>query len=214
MGKFIDLTGKKFGRLTVLYSEGKIYNSKNRCYYWMCRCDCGNLKSVRGAHLKNGLVNSCGCLKKEKLSIPKKHGFCDTKIYGVWEGIKDRCYRQKNSSYKNYGGRGIIMCEDWKNNFSNFYNWAIQNGYKEGLSIDRIDVNGNYEPTNCRWITQKEQCNNTRVNRYLTYQNVTHSLSEWAEIYNLNYFCLRKRIDKHWDIEKALLTPSRHTQSS
>lgn len=137
-----------------------------------------------------------------------KHGFKHTRIYNVWAGIKARCYNPNNKSYKDYGGRGIIMCDEWKNGFINFKNWAISNGYNDNLTIDRINVNGDYEPSNCRWATKKEQCNNRTTNKFITYKNEIHTLAEWSEIVGIKYKCLHKRIKYfNWSIEKAFNTP-------
>ena len=116
-----------------------------------------------------------------------------------------RCYNPRTDSYKYYGGRGITICNEWLLDFMNFYNWAIDNNYKEGLSIDRIDSDGNYEPSNCRWVTAKEQANNTRRNHYITYNQEIHTIKEWAEILSIDYNKLRYRIKKHSNLEKAVL---------
>lgn len=205
MSKLIDLTGQKFGRLTVLKIDKKV----GRTYYWLCQCECGNLKVVRGSHLKSGKIQSCRCLQKETAkNLSTEHGLSRTKLAKVWDGIKERCYNPNNKSYKNYGGRGIKMSSEWKYNFIAFYKWAIENGYKDGLTIDRINVNGHYEPFNCRWITQKKQMNNTRVNVYITYNNETHTMQEWSEMTNISYSTLRGRYRRKWDIEKMLTTPT------
>lgn len=140
----------------------------------------------------------------------RKHGLNETRIYKTWVRMKVRCYNQNHDRYKNYGGRGITVCDEWKNDFKKFYEWAMKNGYSDDLTIDRIDVNGNYEPSNCRWITNKEQCNNRRNNHFITYNGKTQTVSEWAEEIGLDYNTLLVRINRlHWDIEKALTTPLR-----
>ena len=206
MSKFIDLTGRRYGRLTVI--ERACREDKRRVY-WVCRCDCGNYSFVSGDDLKSGNTKSCGCLNSEKLKagINVKHGMCYTPLNGVWRAMKRRCYYKKDSRYENYGGRGITVCDEWKDDFQAFYNWAMTNGYREGLSIDRIDVNGNYEPVNCRWATDKEQANNTRSNHFLTYNGETHTISEWAEIVGMKRDTLKRRIYSGWTIEKALTEP-------
>ena len=122
--------------------------------------------------------------------------------------MKARCYNSNQWNYQYYGGRGIKVCDEWKNNYNSFYNWALENGYQDNLSIDRIDTNGNYEPSNCRWVTDKEQKNNTRRNHYITYKGKTQSMSKWAEEINISYTTLRSRINTNkWSIEKAFTTP-------
>lgn len=137
-----------------------------------------------------------------------------SKIYYVHNTMNQRCYNQNNAQYKNYGARGISVCDEWKgsNGFEAFYQWSLKNGYKEGLSIDRIDVNGNYEPNNCRWITQKEQMNNTRINVYIQYKGETHTMKEWAEILGIPYKRLWKRFHNGWSVEKALSTKKQKNQ--
>lgn len=133
-----------------------------------------------------------------------KHGKYKTKLYNVYHSMLDRCLNEKSKVYKHYGSRGIKVFDEWLKDFSNFYNWAIGNGYKEGLSIDRIDVNGNYEPSNCRWVTQKEQNINKRNNKRYTYNSQTKTLTEWCRDLNINYERTRSRIRMGWDFEKAI----------
>lgn len=191
MTKIKDLTGQKFGKLTVLEFTGI---NKNHKATWLCQCECGNKKIIVSSSLLNGYTMSCGCLHKqmfrEKQTI---HGLSNTRIYKIWKGIKRRCYSFNAIKYPNYGGRGIIMCNEWKNDFMSFYNWAMANGYKDDLTIDRIDVNGNYESKNCRWATPIEQANNKTSNRYFTVNGETYTMKEWSVKLNLDYKKLRQR---------------------
>ena len=203
--KLIDLTNQKFGKLLVL--EKAI--TQNEKVMWKCLCDCGNIVFVKGVNLKNNRTKSCGCIKMEVLlKRNTKHSQRHTKLYEVWKTMKQRCYNPNNKSYKNYGGRGISICDEWKNNFMSFYNWSIENNYKEGLSIDRINVNGNYEPSNCRWTTRVVQQNNTRVNKYFTINNETKTLADWCRIYNVNYTTTYTRLEKGLSIIDALTMKS------
>ena len=135
-----------------------------------------------------------------------KHGMCGTRLYRIWGNIKGRCYCKSRREYKNYGGRGIKICDEWISNFQAFYDWAISNGYKDDLTIDRINVNGNYEPNNCRWITNKEQQCNRQYNRIISYNGKSKPLSKWAEEFDMCYKTLQKRVNK-WGVNRAFETP-------
>ena len=210
MSAFIDLTGQRFGRLTVI-ERAKDYVQPNgrHIVMWLCKCDCGNTCEVRSANLQRGATVSCGCFGKEQRAKANiKHHKTNTKIYGVWSGMVQRCTNPKTINYHNYGGRGITVCDEWLHDFRAFYDWAMANGYKDDLTIDRIDSNGNYEPSNCRWATRTEQNNNTRRNHFITYNGKTQTLAQWAKEYNIPYKRLCERINQsHWNIEKALNTP-------
>lgn len=186
--------GDIFGRLTVIdFAEDNSCGQK--CF--KCRCSCGNTVIVAGNKLRTGHTKSCGCLNKEitkKLSTT--HGFSKTRLYRIWRSMLSRCTNINNSQYKNYGDRGIMVCDRWKK-FENFkedmydsYLKHIEKYGKKNTTIDRIDVNGNYCKENCRWATQKEQANNRRNNHYITYNNETHTLKEWSEILGINYYHL------------------------
>lgn len=196
MGKFIDLTGQKFGKLTVLEYIG---NKK-----WRCECDCGNIKDIYSNNLRNGLTRSCGCLYKDAAIKRSKHGKSNTRLYHIWMRMKQRCYYEKSNRYKSYGGRGITVCDEWLNDFQVFYTWAMDNGYRDDLTIERIDVNGNYEPNNCKWSTNLEQQRNTTRNRNITYNGEVHCLSEWCEMLNLDYNKTKSDLNKGLSLQKCL----------
>lgn len=154
-----DITGQRFGKLVAIEYKGL----KGEKTSWLCKCDCGNECIVITNSLKSNKTKSCGCIhKKQLIERNKKHNMSNSKLYKVWRGMKTRCYNPNFIYYCNYGGRGITICDEWKNDFSKFYEWAINNGYEEGLTIDRINNDGNYEPINCRWITRAEQNKNQR----------------------------------------------------
>lgn len=208
MGKIIDLTGRQFGRLTVI----KRAKNKGRSTAWECLCECGNETVVLSSHLKSNHTTSCGCFKKERiLESIQTHGQAKgehTRLYNIYHGIKKRCYKKSEKSYDHYGGRGITVCAEWQNDFQAFYDWAMANGYADNLTIDRIDVNGNYEPANCRWVDMKNQCNNRRNNHLITYNGKSQTIAQWAAEYGVKYKKLNDRINKlHWSFEKAISTP-------
>ena len=138
-----------------------------------------------------------------------KHGMCQTKLYGCWDSMKSRCYRKSAGNYHNYGARGITVCDEWRNSFDAFRDWALAHGYKEGLTLDRIDFNGNYEPSNCRWVTMKEQQNNRRNNKLIEYKGATLTQAEWCDIFEIPFHVLRNRLLRGWSIERAFTTPIR-----
>lgn len=195
---FIDLTGQRFERLKVIKYIG---NSK-----WLCQCDCGKYTNSNGYCLRHGDIKSCGCLSKEKrIKASFRHGGRHSKLYDIWDGMKQRCFNAKNKGYKYYGGRNITMCDEWKNDFAKFREWANSNGYKEGLSIERIDVNKNYEPSNCCWIQKNEQSKNKTNSIRVDYNNKIYTLNELCKEFNIDYDRLFYRlIVAKWDIETAL----------
>lgn len=199
-----DIINKTYGYFKVIKQEG------DDGYYhktYLCRCVCGNTRHLTKATLKNG-TPSCGCKRYETASSKRKtHGMTKTRLYHIWQDMKARCYRKNNKNYDLYGGRGITVCEEWKNSFETFYEWSMANGYSDSLTIDRVDSNGNYEPSNCRWATQKQQCNNFSRNRILTLDGVSKTMSEWADITGISYTTIRARLNiLHWSVEKALKT--------
>jgi len=212
MGKLIDLTGQKFGRLTVVE---RVDNANDGHARWLCQCDCGKEKNINGRELRCGDTRSCGCLKKELMiqrNIQKNiHGHSSngiiSKVYQVWSGIIQRCNNPNNKRYKDYGGRGIRVCEAWLK----FENFIKDMGEKpEGLTLDRIDNNDDYCPENCRWATRKEQQRNTRINRLITINGITKCIAEWCEIRKLPYARVWQRIyNLYWTPKEALELTSR-----
>lgn len=207
MGKFIDLTGQRFGRLVALE---RVENSKSRQACWRCICDCGNHTVVCSFDLRSGNTASCGCWQKEIRKTlgqrVKTHGLTRTRLYRIWNGMVARCVNPNERIYDYYGGRGITVCDEWRK-FESFRDWALSHGYTDSLSIDRIDVNGNYEPNNCRWATAKEQHNNQRSNRLLTAFGKTQTLQQWADELNVNRRTICYRLNRGWSLEDALTTP-------
>ena len=138
-----------------------------------------------------------------------KHGMCYTKLYGCWDSMKSRCYRSSAGNYRNYGGRGITVCDEWRNSFEAFRDWAFANGYVEGLSLDRIDCNGNYEPSNCRWVTMKEQENNKRNNRLIEFKGCVMTMSEWCDLLEIPPHVMHNRFRRGWSVQRAFTTEVR-----
>lgn len=212
MAKLQDLTGQRFGRLTVIK---RVENDKRGNSRWLCRCDCGNEKVVSSHNLKNGHAKSCGCFRRDIAKTKLyTHGKYKTRLFGIWTGIKNRCYNKKETAYKHYGGRGITMCDKWLNDFQAFYDWSIANGYDEKAkkyecTIDRIDNNKGYSLENCRWVTQSIQNRNKRTNNNLTYNGETHCLKEWAEILGVNYKSFYNRFFNGWSLDRIFNQPYR-----
>lgn len=198
--RYADLTGQRFGRLTVL---GRVWRLNTTKAHWLCQCDCGKLHVVRGSSLIKGDTKSCGCLQGNVI-----HGLRDSRLYETWHHMKQRCFNPNDRFYHHYGGRGIIVCDEWQQ-FKPFYEWAMENGYSEELTIDRVDVNGNYEPSNCRWVTRKVNSNNRRNNHFIEYNGETHTLTEWSEILGIESHTLIMRLKYNWSVEKAFTTPVR-----
>lgn len=186
--KLIDLTGMKFGNLIVIE---RAENSKDGHVRWKCVCNCGKVKEkpVSAQDLKNGKVVSCGCIHHQRITI---HYGSKERLYQIWKSMLKRCENTNCRSYCNYGERGIKVCNEW-HDYLKFKEWAVQSGYKDNLTIDRIDNNGNYEPTNCRWATLKEQANNRRNNVFIQIGDETHTIAEWSEISGVNKGTIRNR---------------------
>lgn len=186
MPAFIDLSGMRFGKLTVLERD-KTHYGRGDHTYWICKCDCGETTRVRPDALKSGSVVSCGCYHsgisaKIAKNINFKHGMTKSRIFHIWSGMRTRCSYKQAKNYKNYGERGIYVCDLWKESFEEFFKWSMEHGYSEDLQIDRIDNNGPYSPDNCRWVTAKENCRNKRGNKPVTVNGIFYkTISEAAE---------------------------------
>lgn len=206
MWRKVDYTGMKFGKWTVI---GPAPNHITKGGYpvsmWNCVCDCGTKRAVRGNDLRLGKSLSCGCNLIEN-PTSKRHGEAGTHLYMVYHGMRARCYNPNSDDYKHYGGRGIRICGEWQD-YERFREWAISSGYRQGLTIERNDVNGDYCPWNCRWVTQKEQTRNRRTTVYLTAFGETKKLIEWAEEKGISPDAIRNRIKRGWSVERAIATP-------
>ena len=187
--KVIDLTAKKFGRLTVVSRT----ENKGPYVYWKCLCDCGKATVVAGSRLRSGKTKSCGCLQK---THNFKNGLSRTRLYRIYNCMKNRCYDPNHDNYKHYGGRGIKVCDEWldkENGFIKFYNWAMANGYADNLSIDKIDNDKGYSPDNCRWATVEQQTNNRRSSKPFEWNGVTYaSCAEASRQLGVPRYTLRK----------------------
>lgn len=202
--KLKDLTGLTFGYWKVLRRA----ENKGKRAMWLCKCVCGKEKVIQGTSLKSGLSKSCGCKKSENHF--KTHGLANHPLYAKWLAIRHRCKNPHNHKYKNYGGKGITVCSEWDSDFELFYEWALSNGYKEGLELDRIDNTKGYSPENCRFVTHKENLRNMERTILVTINGKTAPLIEWCEKLNLKYLTVYSRIKHYgWTPEKALLTPIR-----
>ena len=189
-----DLTNIRFGKLVVISKAGK---AKDRHILWHCKCDCGRKTISSSNNLRSGGAKSCGCLQRETARKSQTtHGKSESRLMKIYYGMRRRCFDKNDISYKHYGGRGISIYDEWKNNPESFYDWAINNGYLEnsGLSIDRIDNNGNYEPSNCRWATRSEQMRNTRRCNNLTIGGITKTVTEWALEYKTSRTSIKRKV--------------------
>ena len=196
MGQFIDLTGETFGRLHVI-ERGP--NNPRKQATWICECECGKIVRVESGHLRSGHTQSCGCYGHDRSrEYHYKHGMTNTKLFSVWKGMRRRCNNPKDPKYSIYGGRGISICDEWALDFQAFYDWSMANGYKDGMSIDRINVNGNYEPTNCRWASRVVQANNTRRNCWVWYGGERLTVAELSRKLDLPYNTVKWRTRKGW----------------
>lgn len=203
MARIIDLTGQRFGKLSVIKEVGR---EKSGSVSWQCKCDCGKLTTTSSTYLRKGHTKSCGCLHEGKLADGnKKHGMHGTKIYYSWYGMKRRCVDKNNKAYYRYGGRGIEVCEKW-HTFEGFYE-DMSATHKDGLQLDRIDVNKGYYKENCRWSNSIEQANNKENNRVLTYEDKPYTMSELSKKFNINYGTLKSRLNKGLSVQDAVSEP-------
>lgn len=213
---YIDMTGwymKDHGvpdsRITVLcLAEPKTYSNGRKRQMWKCVCDCGTIFEASGTYIRNGTCKSCGCLHREIMQkMLFRHGECLSRLHSIWNNMRQRCLNPSANGYENYGGRGILVCDEWKE-YVNFRDWALSNGYADNMSIDRIDVNGNYEPSNCRWANKEEQANNTRRCKMIEWNGQTKNSSQWAKITGINRKTIVDRIDRlGWSVQDALTVP-------
>ena len=202
------MIGKKFGKLTVIEDAGR---SPRRYILWKCRCECGNETIVTSNNLRSGNTKSCGCVGKAKVKMLNYvTGAYKSRLHRIWDSMKSRCYNENMTYFQRYGGRGVTVCDEWRNNFKAFYDWAMSNGYTDELTIDRIDNNGNYSPENCRWSTMKEQSRNRRTNHQITWNGKTMCISAWANELGINVNTIIARFGRGWDVERTFTTPVKH----
>lgn len=205
MPKIVNLTGETFGRLTVIERlverPGKYLSP-----FWICICDCGNKTRVHMQCLRSGVIKSCGCLQKEAVKIANsKHGLCGTPEYSIWRNMKNRCYNSKTQHYDRYGGRGITVCDEWRDSFETFYRDMGDRPSSEH-TLDRKDNDKGYSKENCRWATKQEQGNNKSNNVFYFYDGKARTLRAWCRELNLNFATVYNRIrNLGWSFEKAIL---------
>lgn len=207
--------GKKFGKLTVDSAIVTRDSSGRSIVRWNVTCDCGNKILANPSKLVYGVQNACVCGKRESsLTSNKKHGESHTRLFAIWVSMRDRCNNPQNNRYNRYGGRGITVCDEWSNSYESFRNWAVENGYDKNAkygecTIDRINVDGNYEPSNCRWVDMKTQSRNKSDNRVIEIDGVVKTLAEWCEYYGMSYKTVHRRIiSLGWDAKTALEIPN------
>lgn len=197
-----DLVGQRFGKLLVISETTE--RSSNGSIKWLCKCDCGTEKVIAAKNLVGNKAKSCGCLNRATKNV--RHGLSREKAYSIWNAMMSRCYNSNSKSYCNYGQRGIAVCEAWHDP-SVFVEWSKRSGYKEGLTIDRIDVNGNYSPENCRWIPRSEQMSNMSTNHLVEFGGKTQTIAQWSRETGIKPTTIMMRLNKyHWSAEKTLTT--------
>lgn len=210
-----DRTGQRYGRLVI---RRFAYTGKRYKTFWVCACDCGNTVVVDYEHLRVGHTQSCGCLQRDRTrETCLIHGLSTNgkgktaRLYDIWQNMWSRCTKPTNIYYKHYGGRGIAVCKEWED-VSVFFAWALANGYASHLTIDRINNDGDYSPTNCRWASPKQQARNMRTNHWITFKGQTKCLSEWADIVKINSSTLHSRLSRGWSPEAAMTVPVEQQQ--
>lgn len=216
----LDLTGQRFGRLVVIRRAGRAPHKRRR-FLWLCSCDCGSEVGVTGGNLTSGNTQSCGCLQRERTSAANRtHGFsrcvqgAASRLYITWASMKARCSNPKAKSYRYYGAHGISVCDEWKRDFPAFRKWATTAGYRDDLSIDRINNDGDYEPGNCRWIPIAAQASNKRDNRKIKWEGQIMTVAGWARCLGMDRSTLAARLSSGWSVEKALTSPLKGQMSS
>lgn len=207
MTKAVDMIGERVGILTVLKRD---YSHPSRRAHWLCKCDCGNVRSMSRDALKKP-AQSCGCLRDKDAAkrVAKNHTHkeTETRLYKTWQRMKHRCSNKNHKFYEYYGGSGIKVCDEWLHDFVPFRNWAYANGYKEGLTIERLDVNKDYKPSNCKWIPLKEQANNRRSTVWVEYNGKRQNLKQWSEELGIKYGTLQQRHWRYGDVPPRLFRP-------
>ncbi|MEG6615354.1 hypothetical protein V6C27_02775 [Peptococcaceae bacterium 1198_IL3148] len=199
--------GDRYGKLTVIKETSPYQWSKYKHRMVLCKCDCGNETTVRLEYLRSGHTKSCGCnLKTVSAKVRITHGSSNTRLHGIWAGMLSRCRNKNSKSYKNYGAIGISVCDEWLD-FETFQKWALTNGYRQNLTIERIDNSVGYNPGNCTWVTKSEQSKNRRCCRYITYKGKTKIIQQWADELGINAETLRGRLLRGWSIDEAFNTP-------
>lgn len=207
-GNFEDFSGQKINRLTLIEPSHIHYQkSGSRILYWITKCECGNVKVQNGRRVKRGDIKSCGCLSKEVTSkVKTTHGETGSRLLRIYYNMKGRCYLESNPKFKNYGGRGITICDEWLDDYTKFSKWAKENGYKDDMTIERIDVNGNYSPENCAWISISDQAKNKTSSIRVYIDGKRYSPKELSEIHGIPERTIYRRI-KVGDIGRSIVRP-------
>ncbi len=208
-----DVINTKYGYLSVLHEIPTYVKNRKRCV--LAKCDCGIIKNYILTDIVSGKTKSCGCYHK-KIMIKRNtiHGKAKHPLFSIWRNIKERCYNINNSDYKFYGANGVRMCDEWIDNFKAFYDWCIKNGWEQGLQVDK-DINGNgllYSPDTCCIVTSKKNCNKRKSSRYLIFNGIKKTVSEWADEIGISDAAIRTRLKRQWAVEKILTTPMRKRQ--